>query len=78
MNNIKREENNLIYISSFNSKNKVLKEKYNKAIVSELNKKNFLFNEPFIFKRKKSVIKPLHYINNDTGKMKHFTPGAQE
>jgi hypothetical protein len=78
MNNIKKEENNLIYISSVNSKNKVLKEEYNKAIVYQLSKKRILFNEPFIFKRKKSIIKPLRYINNDTGKMKHFIPGAQE
>jgi Mitochondrial ribosomal protein (VAR1) len=35
-------------------------------------------NEPLIFKKKKSPIKTLRYIKNDTGKMKHFTPGAQE
>ena len=35
-------------------------------------------NKPLIFKRKESPIKTLRYINNDTGKMKHFTPGAQE
>ena len=36
------------------------------------------FNEPLIFKKKESPIKTLRYINNDTGKMRHFTPGAQE
>lgn len=43
--------------------------------------------EPFIFsavaasqsrQEKKSPIKTISYINNDTGKIKHFTPAAQE
>ena len=34
--------------------------------------------ESLIFKKKKSPIKIISYINNDTGKMKHFTPAAQE
>ena len=35
---------------------------------------------PLIFKKKvnKSLIKPLQYINSDTGKMKHYPPAAQE
>ena len=34
--------------------------------------------EPFIFKKKKSPIKNISYIQNDSGKMRHFTPAAQE
>ena len=34
--------------------------------------------EPFIFKKNKSPIKTISFINNDTGKMRHFTPAAQE
>lgn len=34
--------------------------------------------ESIIFKKKKSSIKTISYINNDTGKMRHFTPAAQE
>jgi len=43
-------------------------------------KKETSFNEPFIFKtnKKKSSIKTLRYINNDTGITKHYTPAAQE
>jgi hypothetical protein len=41
-------------------------------------KENAFFSEPFIFKKKESPVKTLRYINNDTGKMRHFTPGAQE
>jgi hypothetical protein len=38
------------------------------------------FNTPIIFKKKinKSAIKPLHYINNDTGIIRHYPPAAQE
>jgi hypothetical protein len=38
------------------------------------------FNEPFIFKlnKKESPIKTIKYINNDTGRIRHFTPAAQE
>lgn len=37
-------------------------------------------NTPLLLKKKSKniVIKPLTYIRNDTGKMKHFTPAAQE
>jgi len=34
--------------------------------------------EPFIFKKKKSPIENISYIQNDSGKMRHFTPAAQE
>ncbi len=44
----------------------------------KIKEKNTFFNEPFIFKKKESLVKTLRYINNDTGKMRHFTPGAQE
>jgi hypothetical protein len=42
--------------------------------------KNTSFNEPIIFnkKKKESSIKTIRYINNDTGKTRHFTPVAQE
>jgi len=48
---------------------------YNKAIILQNNQ---TINEPLIFRKKKSPIKTLRYVKNDTGKMKHFTPGAQE
>jgi predicted ribosome-associated RNA-binding protein Tma20 len=41
-------------------------------------KKITSLNEPLIFKKNKSLIKTIRYINNDTGKMRHFTPAAQE
>jgi Mitochondrial ribosomal protein (VAR1) len=34
--------------------------------------------QPFVFKKNKSPIKTISFINNDTGKMRHFTPAAQE
>ena len=34
--------------------------------------------QPLIFKKNKSPIKTISFINNDTGKMRHFTPAAQE
>jgi len=37
--------------------------------------------KPFIFtlrKKNKSPIKTISYINNETGKRRHFTPAAQE
>jgi hypothetical protein len=42
---------------------------------SNLNK-----NLPTLFKikSKTTISKPLHYIKNDTGKVRHFTPAAQE
>jgi hypothetical protein len=35
-------------------------------------------NKLFILKKNKSPIKTISYINNDSGKMRHFTPAAQE
>ena len=50
------------------------KELYNK---NDFNVKN---NRPKLFNNKIKIIvnKPLTYINNDTGKTRHFTPAAQE
>ena len=41
---------------------------------------NDILNTPLIFKKKKTnfISKPLQYINNDTGKTRHYPPGAQE
>ena len=46
----------------------------------ENNRVEDIANKPTIFtkKRKIVVIKPLTYINSDTGKTRHFTPAAQE
>ena len=74
MNNIlKTEKNNVQYSKSIS----VL---YTPIILenNQIKAKKIGFNEPLIFKKKESPIKTLRYINNDTGKMKHFTPGAQE
>jgi len=49
----------------------------NKEMIKIKEKKTSL-NEPLIFKKNKSPIKTLKYINNDTGKMRHFIPAAQE
>jgi hypothetical protein len=37
-------------------------------------------NTPLLLKKKSKniVIKPLTYIRNDSGKIRHFTPAAQE
>jgi type VI protein secretion system component Hcp len=37
-------------------------------------------NTPLLLKKKSKnkIIKPLTYIRSDTGKMRHFTPAAQE
>lgn len=45
-----------------------------------LKKNSPLINSPLIFKKKinKVVYKPLEYLFNDMGKMRHFPPGAQE
>jgi hypothetical protein len=39
-----------------------------------------IYDTPMLFKKKskKIIIKPLSYIRSDTGKTRHFTPGAQE
>ena len=38
------------------------------------------YNTPVIFKKKlnKLIFKPLEYVTNDTGLMRHYPPGAQE
>ena len=81
-NNIQYSKDISVFYTPVNSKNRVSNKKYNKSIVLENNQiirtKMRGFNEPLIFKKKESPIKTLRYINNDTGKMKHFTPGAQE
>ena len=85
---LKTEKNNVQYpksvsvlYTSINSKNNVWK-KDNKSIILENNQtmktKKIEFSEPLIFKKKESPVKVLRYINNDTGKMRHFTPAAQE
>jgi hypothetical protein len=80
--NVQYSKNISVIYTPVNSKNCVFKKKYNRPIVLENNQiirsKIRGFNKPLIFKRKESPIKTLRYINNDTGKMKHFTPGAQE
>jgi predicted ribosome-associated RNA-binding protein Tma20 len=50
----------------------------NKEMIKIKDKKITSLNEPLIFKKNKSLIKTIRYINNDTGKMRHFTPAAQE
>ena len=44
------------------------------------NKINLENNTPILFNKKsnKIITKPLTYIESDTGKMRHFTPAAQE
>lgn len=48
--------------------------------LTKLKRYNIENNIPLLFKKKSKniVIKPLTYIRSDTGKMKHFTPAAQE
>lgn len=84
MNNLRTEKNNINKpknISVFNmpiiSKNQILNKKSNRPLLKKNPTKIFL-NEPLIFNKKESSIKTLRYINNDMGKMRHFTPGAQE
>ena len=81
MNNILEEKDKIqstkIYLEKYKSpyntkENKIL---LNKPIVLANNVETI---KPFIFKKSKSPIKTLNYINNDTGKMRHFTPAAQE
>jgi hypothetical protein len=54
---------------------------YNDKEIKVINKElNTSLNEPIIFskKKKESSIKTLRYINNDTGRTRHYTPAAQE
>jgi Mitochondrial ribosomal protein (VAR1) len=87
MNNIKTDKNNVqnsnisVLYRPVGFKNRVLNRKYNKPIWGDnqiIETKKVLIDEPLIFNKMESPIKPLRYINNDTGKMRHFTPGAQE
>jgi hypothetical protein len=57
---------------------KYIKEETNSENEEESNSN--LSNSPNIFqkKMKKSLIKPLKHIYSDNGRIKHFTPGAQE
>jgi hypothetical protein len=80
-NNVQNLKNISVLYKPVGFKNRVLDRKYNKLILGNnqiIETKKVFIDEPLIFKRKESPIKILRYINNDTGKMKHFTPGAQE
>jgi uncharacterized protein YunC (DUF1805 family) len=50
------------------------KSKINLQFKKDLDNTPVLFNK----KSKRYVVKPLTYINSDTGITKHFTPAAQE
>lgn len=52
----------------------------NKTFLSFPEKKILKTNAPLLFSKKSKhiIIKPLTYIRCDTGKTRHFTPGAQE
>ena len=52
----------------------------NKSEINPQLEKDLNYNTPILFikKSKRCVIKPLTYINSDTGITKHFTPAAQE
>jgi len=80
-NNIKYPNISSLPIAVINSNTVEEKKIYKRPIIFKdikIKEKNTFFNEPFIFKKKESPVKTLRYINNDTGKMRHFTPGAQE
>jgi hypothetical protein len=49
---------------------------YNKPlnVESSINKNPMIFNK----KKNKLNLKPLHYVFNDTGQIRHYPPGAQE
>lgn len=51
---------------------------FNDKEIIKIKEKKTSLNEPLIFKKNKSPIKTIRYINNDTGKMRHFIPAAQE
>ena len=52
----------------------------NKSETNLQSENDLNYNTPVLFnkKSKRCVIKPLTYINSDTGITKHFTPAAQE
>jgi hypothetical protein len=51
---------------------------FNNKYLTNIKQRKISLNEPVIFKKKESPIKTMRYIENDTGKMRHFTPAAQE
>ena len=69
-NNLRGPEIFLEEFKSFNKK-EILNNKSIKLLSSEQVK-------PFILKTNKSPIKTISYIKNDSGKIRHFTPAAQE
>ena len=54
-----------------NNKQLEIKNRFNE---NSFKNTSLLFNK----KSKQIILKPLTYIKSDTGKMKHFTPAAQE
>jgi hypothetical protein len=52
----------------------------NKSEINFQLKNDLDYNTPVLFnnKSKRYIIKPLTYINSDTGITRHFTPAAQE
>lgn len=65
-------DNKYIFTNTMNNKNKLEK---NLQLKNDLD-----YNTPVLFnkKSKRYVVKPLTYINSDTGITRHFTPAAQE
>jgi len=62
---------------------KIIKNKHIKKTqltFNKLKRYNIENNTPLLLKKKSKnkIIKPLTYIRSDTGKMRHFTPAAQE
>ena len=51
---------------------------FNDKYVTNIKQSKITHNEPIIFKKKESPIKTMRLIGNDTGKIRHFTPAAQE
>ena len=66
-----------------NIRNTIKKNKHIKKTqlpFNKLKKFNIENNRPLLLRKKSKniVIKPLTFIRSDTGKMRHFTPAAQE
>jgi hypothetical protein len=81
INEITNLESRNLYINPLNFSEKkvskrpiIFKAKKNLIIKS----RKISINEPIIFRKKGSPIKTIRYIGNDTGKIRHFTPAAQE
>ncbi len=68
----------MVNIRNIIKKNKHIKK--TQLAFNKLKKFNIENNRPLLLKKKSKniVIKPLTYIRSDTGKMRHFTPAAQE